>query len=211
MVVTADVDVRLGDEPVTEIQLHDDTTASPVMVTHGSLAWSAVNRDDRFAIRLRDFAHPVLQDFGPLPYFDVDPTLRVAAKLRRYPEPRVTNVETVIEGLGYHPSVPGIVEFTINGHTYELEAYDAGDQLFFVFGDETNRDDTYGAGRFLYAPVPGDDGLTVLDFNKAYSPPCAFNDFSTCPVASPSNRLPVRIEAGEKYDPSLHCSAAAGS
>ncbi len=159
---------------------------------------------------MHDFEHNVLRDFGPLPYFEIDPSLRVTARLRRYAEPRIANVETVIEGLGYHPSSPGVVEFDIDGQTYDLEAYGAGDELFFVFGDKTNRNDTYAAGRFLYSPMPGDDGLTVLDFNKAYSPPCAFNDFSTCPVASPRNRLPIRIEAGERYDPSLHYHADAG-
>ena len=79
--------------------------------------------------------------------------------------------------------------------------------MFFVFGDQTNRDETYGAGRYLYADMPGENGYFVLDFNKAYSPPCAFNDFSTCPVASPRNRLPIRIEVGEKYDEALHFSA----
>ena len=103
--------------------------------------------------------------------------------------------------------VSGKFEFEIDGETYTLEAYASGEQLFYVFGDQTNRDATYGAGRFLYSAMPGDDGITVLDFNKSYSPPCAFNDFSTCPVASPRNRLPIRIEAGEKFEPSLHFSA----
>lgn len=69
---------------------------------------------------------------------------------------------------------------------------------------QTNRNDTYGAGRFVYTDMPGDDGKLILDFNKSYSPPCAFNDFSTCPVASPRNRLPLRIEVGEKFEDHLH-------
>jgi uncharacterized protein (DUF1684 family) len=174
------------------------------------LAWAVVKRDGRFAVRLRDFKHPFVTTFGPLPYFAVDASLRVPATLRLYDEPRIVNVETVIDGLGYHPESPGTVEFEINGETFVLEAYASGAKLFFVFGDMTNRDQTYGAGRFLYADVPAEDGLTVMDFNLAYSPPCAFNDFSTCPVASPRNRLPIRIEAGEKYDPALHYSADAG-
>ena len=99
------------------------------------------------------------------------------------------------------------MEFEIGGETFALEAYTSGDLLFYVFGDQTNRDATYGAGRFLYSGTPGEDGLTILDFNKSYSPPCAFNDFSTCPVASPRNRLPIRVEAGEKFDESFHYSA----
>ncbi|TFG38861.1 MAG: DUF1684 domain-containing protein [Chromatiales bacterium] len=177
-----------------------------MMLSHGSLAWTVVEREGKYAIRFRDFEHPFVKSFGPLPYFYIDPSLRVQATLRRYAEPRTVSVDTVIEGLGYHPESPGVVEFEIEGKTYSLEAYSSGEQLFYVFGDQTNRDATYGAGRFLYSTLPGEDGLTVLDFNKSYSPPCAFNDYSTCPVATPRNRLPIRIEAGEKFDMSFHYS-----
>ena len=204
MRVNAGVDVFSGDELVSDLLIADDTTEAPVEVTHGSIAWTAIKRDDRFAIRVRDFEHPFVETFGPLPYFHIDPSLRVPATLQRYDAPRVANVDTVIEGLGYHPESPGVVSFEIEGARFELEAYASGERLFFVFGDATNRDDTYGAGRFLYADLPGADGKTIMDFNRSYSPPCAFNDFSTCPVASPRNRLPIRIEAGEKYDPELH-------
>jgi uncharacterized protein (DUF1684 family) len=210
MRVNAGVEVFSDDQPVQRLLIADDTTEAPVQVTHGSLAWTAIKRDGRFAVRVRDFEHPFVETFGPLPYFPIDASLRVPATLQRYDEPRIVNVGTVIEGLGYHPESPGIVEFEIDGQTFTLEAYASGERLFFVFGDVTNRDDTYGAGRFLYADVPGVDGRTVMDFNRSYSPPCAFNDFSTCPVASPRNRLPIRIEAGEKYDPALHYSAGAG-
>lgn len=209
MSVADGVDVKSDGELVKNILIADDTTESPVQITHRSLAWAVVKRDGRFAVRVRDFEHPFVATFGPLPYFDIDPLLRVAATLRRYDKPRIANVGTVIEGLGYHPESPGLVEFDIAGRTYELEAYTSGERLFFVFGDETNRNDTYGAGRFLYADAPDEDGVTILDFNRAYSPPCAFNDFSTCPVASPRNRLPLRIEAGEKYSAALHYSADA--
>lgn len=209
MRVNSGVEVFSDDQLVQSLLLADDTTEAPVQVTHGSIAWTAIKRDDRFAVRVRDFKHPFVEAFGPLPYFPIDASLRVPANLQRYDEPRIANVGTVIEGLGYHPESPGIVEFDIDGISFVLEAYTSGDRLFFVFGDATNRDDTYGAGRFLYADVPGADGRTVMDFNLSYSPPCAFNDFSTCPVASPRNRLPIRIEAGEKYDPGLHYSADA--
>lgn len=209
MTVEDGVDVQSDGAAVQSILIADDTTDEPVQITHHSLAWTVVKRDGRFAVRVRDFEHPFVATFGPLPYFDVDATLRLTATLRRYDEPRIANVGTVIEGLGYHPESPGTVHFEIDRKSYELEAYTSGESLFFVFGDETNRNDTYGAGRFLYADAPGEDGQTVVDFNLAYSPPCAFNDFSTCPVASPRNRLPLRIEAGEKFDSSLHYSADA--
>jgi uncharacterized protein (DUF1684 family) len=207
MTVLPDVEVQSEGERIEAMTIPADTSGHEVMVTHGTLSWMVVERAGRYGIRLRDFEHPFVESFGPLPYFDIDPTLRVKAKLLRYDQPKIANVGTVIEGLGYHPESPGFVDFEIDGQSYTLEAYTSGERLFYVFGDRTNRDDTYGAGRFLYSTLPGEDGMTVLDFNKSYSPPCAFNDFSTCPVASPRNRLPIRIEAGEKFDPALHYSA----
>lgn len=204
MTVTDGVDVRSGDIAVDSILIVDDSGDEAVTIRHGSLAWTVVKRDNRYAIRLRDFQHPAIEAFGELPYYAVDPELRVAATLRRYAKPRTVNVGTVIEGLGWNPRSPGLVGFEIGEKPYELEAYESGEMLFFVFGDLTNRDETYGAGRFLYSQLPAADGLLVLDFNKSYSPPCAFNDFATCPVASPRNRLPVRIEAGERFDSALN-------
>ena len=76
--------------------------------------------------------------------------------------------------------------------------------LFIIFADQTTGRETYPAGRFVYTAWPDENGKTILDFNKAYNPPCAFNAFATCPVASPRNRLRTRIDAGETYDPSTH-------
>ena len=205
------VDVRYEGIPVRGLFLTDDQSENPVIVTHDSLAWGVIQRDGRFAIRLRDFENPALESFPTLDYFPLDLDYRVVGTLRPYDEPRVMNVGTVIEGLGYHPQSPGVIEFDLGGSTYELEAYQSGDRLFFVFGDETNGEETYPAGRFLYSLMPGESGKTVLDFNLAYSPPCAFNDFSTCPVASPRNRLPVRIEAGELFNRDAYRGAVAAN
>jgi uncharacterized protein (DUF1684 family) len=210
LVVNDGVEVTSDGLPVSDILMGADTSERPVTVAHGSLAWTVIERGGKLAVRIRDFEHPFVKDFGPLPYYDIDPAFRVAGVLQRYDEPRTVTVETVIEGFQQFPVSPGIVVFEIAGQQFELEPTTSGDRLFFVFGDETNRGETYGAGRFVYADAPGPDGKLVLDFNKSYSPPCAFNDFSTCPVASPRNRLPVRIEAGEKYDPALHYAGPAG-
>ena len=204
MVVDDGVDVRQGDAAVSDIRMTSDIEDDSVMVSLGSLAWSVIDREGKLAVRVRDYDHPFLQSFGPLQYYEIDPAYRVKAVLRRYETPQTANVGTVIEGLGYHPVSPGVVVFDLGGETYELEAYESGDRLFYVFGDTTNRGETYGAGRFLYSEAPDGEGVTELDFNKAYSPPCAFNDFSTCPVASPRNRLPIPVRAGEKYDAALH-------
>ncbi len=206
MEVAEGVLVQHLDEPVSSIIMLPDSHDDTVIVTHASLAWNVVEREGRFGIRLRDFELPHLKSFGPLRYYEIDPALRVEATLFRYPEPIIARTDTVIEGLDYRPESPGVARFEIDGQQLELEAYTVGERLFYVFGDDTNRDSTYGAGRFVYSATPGEDGKLVLDFNKAYSPPCAFNDFSTCPIASPRNTMALRIEAGELYDDSLHFS-----
>jgi uncharacterized protein (DUF1684 family) len=187
-------------EPVVETLIADDTTGDPVMITHGSLAWTVIKRDGRYAVRLRDFEHPALASFPALPYFPVDSAWRIEATLQRYEQPKKVLASTVIEGLDWNPESPGVAVFEKDGERHMLEAYTSGERLFFVFGDRTNGRETYPAGRFLYAAMPGEDGRLVLDFNRAYSPPCAFNDFATCPVASPRNRLPIRVPAGELFN-----------
>ena len=199
MSVSADVDVRHMDQPIKHILMAGDSVQMPVVVRQGSYAWNVINRDGKFAVRLRDLENPLLLHFPAINYFPTSEKHRLSAVLRRYDTPRVVRVGTVIEGLVYNPWSPGVVEFEIDGQTFDLEAYDAGDELFFVFGDQTTGRETYPAGRFLYAKKPGADGVVELDFNTSHSPPCAYNDFATCPVASPRNRLAVRIPAGELY------------
>ncbi len=210
LVVESGVEVVGADGPVSELVMPPDTSGENIMAAHGSIAWSVIERGGKLAVRVRDFEHPWIKTFGPLPYYDIDPKWRVIATLQPYDEPRVITVNTVIEGFQQNPTSPGTVTFTVDGVEYELEAQSSGENLFFVFGDETNRGETYGAGRYLYTDAPGEDGRFVLDFNRSYSPPCAFNDFSTCPVASPRNRLATRVEAGERYNPALHYSADIG-
>ncbi len=200
MTVEDGVEVMSDGVAAKSLLLADDTTEQPVTVTHGSLAWSVIQRQGRYAVRLRDFENPALAAFPELEYFPINANYRVVARLVPFDEPKVLTVGTVIEGLGWEPRSPGEVEFLLGGERYTLEAYESGDRLFFVFGDKTNGSETYPAGRFLYAGWPDASGLTVLDFNMSYSPPCAFNDFSTCPVASPRNRLPVRVPVGELHN-----------
>jgi uncharacterized protein (DUF1684 family) len=206
MRVEEGVEVFSAEQAVTEIVLPPDTSGETIMLSHGSIAWSLIERGGKLAIRVRDYEHPWVETFGPLPYFDIDSVWRLEATMHAYAEPRQITVKTVIEGFQQFPVAPGTVTFDVDGKTYELEPQLVGEQLFFVFGDETNRDATYGAGRYLYTDLPGEDGKFVIDFNRSYSPPCAFNAFSTCPIASPRNRLPVRVEAGEKYDPAMFYS-----
>jgi hypothetical protein len=99
---------------------------------------------------------------------------------------------------------PGSLVFSIKGQTLRLDvAFEDGDDesFFIMFTDETSGTETYGAGRQLYADLPDEQGITILDFNKAYNWPCVFTEFATCPIAPRQNHLPVRVEAGEMLPP----------
>ena len=94
---------------------------------------------------------------------------------------------------------PGYAEFQLGGKTVRLDGVletPHSTQLWFILRDQTAGRETYPAGRFLYADLPKAEKV-VLDFNKAYNPPCAFTAFATCPLPPPQNWMPVRIEAGE--------------
>jgi len=200
------VDVFSGDERVTQLDLLHDEAGEPTILTSGRYAWYAIRRMERMGVRLRDYEHPVLSTFPGIETYPVGMPWRVNAEFKAYPEPRQIVVTTVVEGLGWDPIAPGVLEFELEGEQLSLEAYQSGDALFLIFADLTTGDETYPAGRYLYVEAPGPDGTTVLDFNKAYNPPCAFNEFATCPLPTRRNYLQVRIEAGEKYSEGLHAS-----
>ena len=94
---------------------------------------------------------------------------------------------------------PGVVELDIGGRAHRLAALESeAGRLWLVFGDETNGTETYGGGRFLVTGPVQPDGSVEVDFNLAYNPPCVFSPYATCPLPPDGNRLPVRIEAGER-------------
>ncbi len=193
------VEVLHGETPVTEILLADDQEKETTLLTAGSLAWTVIRRMDRLGVRLRDYDHPAVASFAGIESYAADLDWRIEARFEHYPEPRTIRVPTVVEGLGWEPTVPGTLEFEARGEPLSLEAYRSDDGFMIVFADGTTGDTTYPAGRYLKADLPADDGITVLDFNKAYNPPCVFSEYATCPLATPRNRLPVAVEAGEKY------------
>jgi uncharacterized protein (DUF1684 family) len=104
-------------------------------------------------------------------------------------------------GMETEETSPGALAFEVDGRPYKLEALkEKGEEQFFIiFADQTSGHETYGAGRYLYADPPGAERVVRLDFNRAYSPPCAFTRYATCPLPPPQNRLPLRVEAGEKF------------
>lgn len=190
----------LGDGvPIRELSLVHDGAGEPTHLAYGALGWHIIQRMERLGVRLRDYEHPAISAFAGLRFHPVDPAWRVVARFNAYVKPRRPVLTTVVEGLGWNPSAPGILEFELGGEALSLQAYELEDSFFLIFSDLTSGETTYPAGRYLYADKPGPDGITVLDFNKAQSPPCAYTNFATCPLPTKQNRMALAIEAGEQY------------
>lgn len=188
-------------EPATSAVLLDDSHASPTTVEFGSVNFIAVDRGGRKGLRVRDTDAATRIEFAGIERFPVDPAWRIVADWQPLDPPFQLATGTVIGTIENYPA-PGKAVFERDGQGFELypvlEA--PGDtQLFLIFADRTSGKETYGAARFLYADMP-QDGKLVLDFNRAYNPPCAFTPYATCPLAPPENRLDLRVAAGElKY------------
>jgi uncharacterized protein (DUF1684 family) len=157
-----------------------------------------ISRQGKLAIRVKDPESEARRSFRGLEYFPVDSSWRVEARVEPPADAGRISVPNVL-GTDTSEASPGTLVFERGGATYRLRpVLEEGETDWFViFGDATNGRDTYGAGRFLYV-APAKDGRTVIDFNKAYNPPCVFTDYATCPLPPPGNRLPIRVEAGEK-------------
>ncbi|MFC7204085.1 DUF1684 domain-containing protein [Haloferax namakaokahaiae] len=161
-------------------------------------------RDEKDRSFARDPHSPIPPDqrefFDGLDYFEPNPNLRFELPLLTYEDPETITIATTTEGERAF-LVWGSFEFDIDGETYRLDAYRTSpeeDRLWVPFRDETNTNESYGAGRYLDLDGPNEDGLWELDFNYAYSPFCAYSPRFECPLVPLENWLQVRIEAGEK-------------
>lgn len=189
--------VTIGDQKAGRASLAVDTTGDPTLIEIGSVQLYLIERDQRIGVRIKDSQSSALLAFEGLENFTVDPRWRIEARFVPYDPPKQIAVPTVLGTIAEQPS-PGAVEFRMAARDHRLDVLDGGDgQVFIVFGDASNGRETYGGGRFLYAAEADDSGRIVLDFNKAYNPPCAFSPFATCPLPPRQNRLALAVRAGE--------------
>jgi uncharacterized protein (DUF1684 family) len=176
---------------------HKDSSRAPV-VSYGNLRWTVIRRDDKIGIRLRDLQSPALAAFKGIDRFPVTAEWKFDAVVEKEGYSDRISITNVL-GQTTQQKFAGRISFNINGKKYTLDALDeGGPELFVIFADGTNTKETYPSGRFLSVKRPDANGKTVVDFNKAYNPPCAFTDFATCPLPPPQNRLALSITAGEK-------------
>jgi len=193
------VDVKVNDSLVTAMKIKSDKNgkAEPTMMTLGSLTFYVIERGDQIGVRIKDKENPSRVHFKGLEHFPTDAKWRLEAKFEPYNPPKIIPIVNVLNQVS-NDTCPGAIAFDIDGKTYRLNALMEGKEFFIIFHDETAGKETYGMGRFLAAALPDSNNTVILDFNKAYNPPCAFTTFATCPTPPKQNYLPIRIEAGEK-------------
>jgi len=191
----------------TEVRSDSGVVASAIMdsgdnftvLRSGSLEWRIIQRGDRNAVRLWDTLSAVRTTFPGIERFPVDLAWRFPARFIEHVPPDTIDVPNILGTIGRTVS-PGSVEFRYDGRKYVLKTWKDSDDpanFFTAFADRTNGGPTYGGGRFLWIDAPDENGWTVVDFNRAYNPPCVFTDFATCPLPPRQNRLPFAVEAGE--------------
>ena len=201
--------IAVNGKDVTAAELRPSGDGKPAdQVTMGALTLFVHVSGDRLAIRMRDTNSDIRRNFTGLKWFPPNEAYKVTARFEPYAAPKTVKVPNILGDLETYQA-PGVVAFTLNGQVHRLEAFEvrsSGRQrFFFVFRDLTSGQETYPSARFLYAELPV-KGETMLDFNRAYNPPCAFNPYTTCPLPTEQNRLRVRIEAGELdyHKPATH-------
>ena len=175
--------------------LRTDAEGAPDMLACGSLVFYPIVRGEGFYLRVKDREAELRRDFPGVPRYPVDARWRIEARLEG--EPGLIEVANVL-GQTSRETAAGELVGKVAGHAFRMRplAQDDG-RLFLIFGDGTNGTETYPGGRFLVLEAPDAEGRVVVDFNKAYNPPCAFTAYSTCELPVAENRLPVAIHAGE--------------
>lgn len=187
-----------GGRPVAGMPLETDAAGAPTLLELGALHLCVIERGGRLAIRTWDTDAALRRDFDGVDHWPVDAAWRLRARYEATPGVTLTVPDVI--GVAEEQATPATVAFEVDGATYRLQGLRGGErgELWLVFGDATNGVETYGGGRFLYTDAPEPDGTVVVDFNRAYNPPCVFTPYATCPLPWPANRLPIRVEAGER-------------
>jgi uncharacterized protein len=193
--------------PVTGLDLTADSAGDPTVLASGALRFFVIERAGNLGVRVRDLNNPHRLEFRGLSYFPVSTAWVMEARFEPYRPAHHIRIVNIL-GMEEDMESPGAVVFAKDGREWRLDTVleqPDDKELFIMFADATSNHETYGAGRFLYVPLPAGDRVR-LDFNKAYNPPCALNDFATCPLPPSQNRLKLRVEAGEKTYAAAHRS-----
>ncbi len=189
--------VRLGKASFREVLMAPSPPGPPTTLEVNTLRLFIIRRGERFLVRVKDLNSPAVREFKGLQTYPLSTAYIVRADFAPGNE-RTMSVPNVLGDREVVP-VAGEVRFRLQGRELRLDAMEGEEGgLFIVFSDLTKKKDTYPGGRFMDTAAPK-NGKVTLDFNKAYSPPCAWTPYATCPLPPKQNQLQVEIRAGEKY------------
>jgi len=190
-------DVSLGGNAITgPVLLSTKHGTDGIKAGDLSLAVRAVGED--FYLLVSDSKNPGIEEFKGTTWYAVSPSYRVAARFVPYVQPQTVRVPLTHADSKETMRSVGDIVFQLAGKSFRLKTFADDEGLFVMFQDDTNGKGTYGGGRFIYAPKPT-DGVTALDFNKAFNPYCSLNPYIMCPIPPAQNRLPLKIAAGERF------------
>jgi uncharacterized protein len=191
------VTVTHGSEPVAgSVEL--STKAGSSRLASGDLKLWVRQIGDDFYLLVADSHNPAIQAFKGTAWYPISTQYRVPAKFVAYTQPETAHVPLTHVTSKETMQSQGDLVFELAGKSFRLKTFADEEGLFVMFQDQTNGKGTYGGGRFVHAPKPT-DGVTALDFNKAFNPYCSLNPYIMCPIPPAQNRLAVKIEAGERY------------
>ena len=196
---TPGVEATVGGVPVRELEMKSDAAGDPTKLIIGPLSFVIIERGERLGVRVRDPESPTRLGFAGLRFFPYAAEWRIEGRFEAFPSVRTMRVPDASGGM-QELSSPGALVFEHGGKEYRLDAVEepGEDEFFIIFTDRTAGDSTSAAGRFLYVARPDAAGRVMIDFNRAFTPPCGFTPFATCPRPPDQNRLPFAIVAGER-------------
>ena len=185
--------VKVAGKPIKSVQLSEKDETK---VHFDHYEFFILKREKGYAIRLVDTTPQKDTNFTQFMPFD-DNWIVTARYVAPAPEQKIRMA--TVYGTTRENYSAGFVEFKVNGDSQRLEAVDYGpnEPMLILFTDTTNDETTYSAGRYIKVGWPNKKGNTLIDFNRAYNPPCAYTEYATCPLAPRQNRLEIPIRAGE--------------
>lgn len=182
--------------------LNSDKSGAPTLVEVGTVQFFVIERPNGIGVRVKDSQSQTLKEFKGLHWWEENSKLKISGEWKKIMPPQTLIVPDVLGNMN-EEKIEGKVAFKIEGKNFELFPTRSGDELFFIFKDQTTGKDSYGTGRFLQAKVSKNESV-VLDFNRAYNPPCAHIAYATCPMAPAENKIDFPITAGEKKPSQKH-------
>lgn len=191
----------IGLENTRQTRVIPDVAKGTTYMNYRSLTWYLIERGGKYGVRLKDSLSEQRLNLKEIPHYPIDERWKFKATFIPPDSGATIEIENILGQVSDNP-LEGKLEFTYQGKNHQIAALNGGSNAYFlIIADETTGEETYGGGRYMYVDRADSTGTTIIDFNKAYNPPCVFSEFATCPLPPKENFLPFRITAGEKEVP----------